>query len=307
MTPRRLALIIAAVLVVSGLALGGWYVHVSGGLPWTADSKAYQLLRQARQAALREQRETARGHLTTLFARYPATTWTAEALWLNGELLERDGELLRAREAYQRIVTDFPHRPFAPQAQTAVERVNVAVFCSPTITEEDQSYFVQPGDSLGAIARRFGTTVELLKCANHLTSNLIRPQQQLKVVGGRFSILVDKSENTLVLKQNEAVIKQYVVATGDRNSTPVGTFTIVNRLVDPPWYTAKGLIPAGSPENILGSRWLGLDKPGYGIHGTTDPMSLGKQSTAGCVRMLNADVEELFVIVPAGTPVTIND
>jgi lipoprotein-anchoring transpeptidase ErfK/SrfK len=77
--------------------------------------------------------------------------------------------------------------------------------------------------------------------------------------------------------------------------------------VNPTWYKQGAVIPAGSPENILGTRWMGFDLPAYGIHGTTEPQSLGKQVTQGCVRMSNADVEQLFIIVPIGTEVTIVD
>jgi len=74
---------------------------------------------------------------------------------------------------------------------------------------------------------------------------------------------------------------------------------------DPPWYKVGAVVPANSPENILGTRWLGLSQAGYGIHGTTEPATLGQAVTAGCVRMANADVEELFTIVPLGTEVAI--
>jgi lipoprotein-anchoring transpeptidase ErfK/SrfK len=80
---------------------------------------------------------------------------------------------------------------------------------------------------------------------------------------------------------------------------------VANRIIDPPWYSQEGLIPPDDPRNILGSRWLGFDLPGYGIHGTTDPASIGKPVTQGCVRLANADVEELFILLPEGTPVTI--
>jgi len=73
---------------------------------------------------------------------------------------------------------------------------------------------------------------------------------------------------------------------------------------DPVWYKEGAIVPAESPENILGSRWLGLSEKGYGIHGTVDPDSVGQQATQGCVRMLNADVEELYAIIPVGTQVT---
>jgi lipoprotein-anchoring transpeptidase ErfK/SrfK len=85
----------------------------------------------------------------------------------------------------------------------------------------------------------------------------------------------------------------------------VGTFKIVNKLPNPTWFKAGAVLPSDSPENILGSRWLGLDKKGYGIHGTTMPQDLGKQVTAGCVRMKNEEVEELYDIVGTGTEVTV--
>ena len=58
---------------------------------------------------------------------------------------------------------------------------------------------------------------------------------------------------------------------------------------------------------LLGSRWLGFNMPGYGIHGTIEPETIGKQVTAGCVRMRNSDVEELYDILPLGTEVSIVD
>jgi lipoprotein-anchoring transpeptidase ErfK/SrfK len=118
---------------------------------------------------------------------------------------------------------------------------------------------------------------------------------------------VDKSQNTLILKANEEFFKAYTVATGRDNSTPTGVFKIVNKLENPTWFKAGKVIPAGNGENILGSRWLGLSVRGYGIHGTTDPASLGKQVTDGCVRMSNSDVEELYKIVALNCEVTIVD
>jgi lipoprotein-anchoring transpeptidase ErfK/SrfK len=50
---------------------------------------------------------------------------------------------------------------------------------------------------------------------------------------------------------------------------------------------------------------MGFDLKGYGIHGTTEPQHLGKQVTAGCVRMANSDAEELYTIIPVGTEVTV--
>jgi len=129
----------------------------------------------------------------------------------------------------------------------------------------------------------------------------------LKILTAKVSIIVDKSQNKLFLKINDEIFKAYPCSTGKFSSTPTGKFKIVNKLIDPVWFKAGAIVPPESPENILGTRWLGLDLKGYGIHGTTQPETIGKQVTQGCIRMYNKDVEELFDIVPVGTEVIIID
>ncbi len=81
----------------------------------------------------------------------------------------------------------------------------------------------------------------------------------------------------------------------------------MNKLPNPTWFKAGAVVPPESPENVLGTRWMGFDLAGYGIHGTVEPQNLGKQVTQGCVRMANQDVEELYTIIPVGTEVTVVD
>jgi lipoprotein-anchoring transpeptidase ErfK/SrfK len=90
--------------------------------------------------------------------------------------------------------------------------------------------------------------------------------------------------------------------------TPVGDFKINDRIAQPTWWRGDGrAIPYGDKENLLGTHWLSLDIRGYGIHGTWEPDTIGKQASAGCVRMLNEEVEELYNLIPLGTTVTITD
>ena len=122
------------------------------------------------------------------------------------------------------------------------------------------------------------------------------------------SILDDKSDNVLVLKDGGRIVKRYTVSTGKDNSTPVGTFKVTHKLVDPTWYKpGGGVYPAGHKKNEIGTRWIGISKAGYGIHGTVEPEALGRQVSAGCVRMKNEEIEELFTLIPTGTPVIIKD
>ncbi|MGE5308752.1 MAG: L,D-transpeptidase family protein [Deltaproteobacteria bacterium] len=233
-------------------------------------------------------------------SRAPVTGPAAEAAGL-----EAQGKLLAAKAAYQKLVSDQPNNRDVIQWQRKAEQLNIELLFSPIMTPRSIEYVVMAGDSLEKIARDHKTTVELIRKANNVSADRIYPGMRLKVWNAPFTILVDKSENTLLLKCDEEVMKTYTVATGHDNCTPVGTFRIIEKITNPTWYKDNKAIPASSPENILGTRWMGFDKEGYGIHGTTLPDSLGKQATAGCVRMSNRDVEELYSIVPQGTEVTI--
>ena len=168
-------------------------------------------------------------------------------------------------------------------------------------------YEVKPGDHLTSISKKFHVTGDLLKIVNKLPNDRLMPGMKLKVPTYKFSVVIDKSQNTLILKGDENVLKTYLVSTGTNNSSPVGVFKIKDKLINPTWYKAGTAVPYGSPQNVLGTRWMGITKKGYGIHGTTEPEKIGQQVTAGCVRMKNQDVEELYSFLPVGTEVTIVD
>lgn len=220
---------------------------------------------------------------------------------------QEDGQFLDAKKMYGQAmsqITDFNKMDIIKKR---IEDINMRIIFSSFLDEGSIQYQIKPNDALVKIAKKFSTTVELIKRANDLKSDIIIAGKSLKVNTKPFSIAIDKSQNVLFLKRGGEVIKTYTVATGRDNSTPAGDFKVVNRLVSPTWFRTGAVIPPDSPENILGSRWIGLDVKGYGIHGTVKPDQLGQQVTLGCVRMSNEDVEELFSLIPVGTEVTIVD
>jgi len=217
----------------------------------------------------------------------------------------KEGNLIETRRLLRQAMRETEDVNVLRDIQKKLEEVSMDILFSPTRDDCSIVYEVQPNDALSKIARRYHTTVGLIKRANGLQTDIIKPGQKLKVNTCTFSIAIDKSQNVLSLIQNGEVIKTYVVSTGADNGTPTGTFKIITKLKNPTWYRTGAVIPPDSPENILGSRWLGFDSRGYGIHGTAEPQKLGKQATQGCVRMNNEDVEELYDIVPTKTEVTI--
>ncbi len=231
----------------------------------------------------------------------------AGALLNQARRLEGEGDLPGAKAAYEKLVGDFFSSKEVMNWQKKIEELNIRLLFSPAVTPGSTLYEIKQGDTLSGIAREFHTTTDLIKKSNDLSGDRIMPGQKIKVWNAPFSILVDKSQNMLILKCDEEIMKTYVVSTGKDNSTPAGNFKITDRLINPTWFKEGKVVPAGDPENILGTRWLGFNLAGYGIHGTTEPQSLGSQVTQGCVRMSNTDVEELYIIVPSGSEVTIAD
>ena len=116
-------------------------------------------------------------------------------------------------------------------------------------------------------------------------------------------IVVSIPDRKLALLEDGQVVKVYRIAVGAPNSpSPSGHFMIVHRVANPTYYTPGAVVPP-SVENPLGTRWIGLDLPHFGIHGTNQPLSIGRRASHGCVRMRNRDAEHLFERVRVGDPV----
>ena len=113
-------------------------------------------------------------------------------------------------------------------------------------------------------------------------------------------IIVSIADRRLVVVEHDQILATFPVAVGAPTSpSPVGTFTVINRVANPTYYRPGTVIPPG-PRNPIGTRWIGLSHKGYGIHGTDVPSSIGYAKSHGCIRLRNADVERLFEQVRAG-------
>lgn len=107
-------------------------------------------------------------------------------------------------------------------------------------------------------------------------------------------VVVDTGSRTLTVYEKGRILRRYDVAVGKPESpTPLGSWRVVHK--------------ARHWGGAFGSRWLGLDIPWgrYGIHGTNQPHLIGGEVSAGCIRMQNWAVEELYDLVPEGTRVYI--
>ena len=124
-------------------------------------------------------------------------------------------------------------------------------------------------------------------------------------------IIINKSSNTLYFLKDGEIQESYPVATGKTvDLTPNGKFKIVVKFKNPRWGGAgvSDPVPGGAPNNPLGTRWIGISYGGggkYGVHGNSNPRSIGTYASLGCVRMFNEDVEKLYERVKMNTPIWI--
>lgn len=173
-------------------------------------------------------------------------------------------------------------------------------------------HLVRSGDSLWKIATRFHTTTDAIRRLNDLPSEMIQPRMRLKVLAGKVSLFIDKSDYRLWVNIDDRTLLHRRVGLGRDSRTPVGRFVVRVKKKDPVWYVQGGSpIPAGDPRNILGSRWLGFEDSdrasGIGIHATKELADIGQESSAGCIRLHTPDMELVYDFIPRGTVVIITE
>ncbi len=129
------------------------------------------------------------------------------------------------------------------------------------------------------------------------------PTETLKVV-------ISKSDFRLYILLGEAIVLDYPVGIGHSDSTPEGVFYIQGKTKNPTWTRPDGsVVRFGEEGHTIGNRWMGFatkrGRTPYGIHGTIENDSIGKQMSEGCIRMLKSDVEEVFRLIPEGCAVEV--
>jgi hypothetical protein len=178
------------------------------------------------------------------------------------------------------------------------------------------AYTVEPGDQLRGIARRQGLLVDwrfILRINGIGDERHLRAGQRLKLVTGPFHALVSKTDYRMDLYigdgSQRVYVASYPVGLGRHDSTPTGLFGVRpdSKLIDPHWINpvTRERFEAADPKNPIGEHWIGLQGleehnrtlPGYGIHGTIEPETIGTQASMGCIRMLPEDVAIVYEVL----------
>ena len=129
-------------------------------------------------------------------------------------------------------------------------------------------------------------------------------------------IEIDKTKRTLrgFDKAGNLVVFDPASIGSEERPAPSGTFKVVDVSFNPVYHYDPKLKFKGvnskkpfdiqpGPNNPVGSVWIGISSPGYGIHGTPDPSRVSKSYSHGCIRLTNWDAETLAALVSKGTTV----
>lgn len=231
---------------------------------------------------------------------------SGEALLGIAKTHDQNNEAQRAEEIYYSILELDTLPEIIAAAKDRLTEINTKKLWSPILDEFSQLYTVQKGDVELEIGNRFETTAYYIREANNIR-RFLQPGQRLKVPKERLRVIVDKTNCRLnVVTMSGKFVKWYPVGVGEQSyKTPAGEYSVLDKTVEPDWYKpGGGLIPYGDPENALGTRWLALGNS-LGIHGTNQPETVGYRKSAGCIRMYNHDVEEIYKLIRKYSLVTI--
>jgi L,D-transpeptidase ErfK/SrfK len=182
-------------------------------------------------------------------------------------------------------------------------------------------------DTFVSLARAHNVGFEALRRANPDVDEWLPGEGTLIVIPTQF-VLPRAPRRGIVVNVAELRLYYFPDANGRRVithpisigrmdwATPLGTTSVVGKVANPSWYPPESIraehlerndplpriVPPG-PNNPLGAHALRLGLPGYLIHGTNKPSGVGMRVTHGCIRMFPEDIEALYKMVPAGTPV----
>jgi L,D-transpeptidase ErfK/SrfK len=218
--------------------------------------------------------------------------------------------------------------PMAPARATTYELTGP----NDTVVGEDQTVTTVYEDTLYDLANKFSLGSEELIRVNPgidpwlpgVGKKVIIPGRHILPPGPHEGLIVNLPEHRLYYfpkprRGHPRVVITYPVSIGKMDwRTPLGLTHVISKVRNPTWIPPESVrkehaangdplparVPPG-PDNPLGAftMHLAVGEGTYEIHGTNNPLAVGMPVTHGCIRMYPQDVEQLFPMVPVGTPV----
>lgn len=230
---------------------------------------------------------------------------------------EVEDDLVGARLVFRQLLVRKDAEEVRPFVERKIGTLNKALVFTDRPMPEKAKHRIASGDLVGKLSKRYGCTQDYLLRANGIDKpELLRIGREIWVLTNPvFELTVFKKGGSAVLTLNGQFFKRYPIGAGKPEECPSGTYTVRSRVKKPVYRSPEhGEVPFGNSKNILGSCWISLtatgetsEAPGFGLHGTWNESTLGRPSDAGRIRFRNADIEELYTLLPAGSLVNVTE
>jgi lipoprotein-anchoring transpeptidase ErfK/SrfK len=208
--------------------------------------------------------------------------------------------------------------PFTDIPEDIYEHAKLSCSCYESLSEKlSEDYHATPD-----LLKKLNPDVDLdnLQAGQAIYVPAVRDESRAGTRGQVAKIIVSGRGNYVhAVDAGGKVLYHFPSTLGGKYSpSPSGGFKINGVTQDPSWHYQPGIlvgvpdsepeamIPAG-PNVAVGKVWIDLSEPHYGIHGTSEPQTIGYAASNGCVRLTNWDVEFLSHHVRAGVPVEFRD
>lgn len=248
----------------------------------------------------------ARRRYLEIIEKYPDSVVRDQAGYRLARILYHEGNTAQAKKFLDAIVKN-PESPAASEAEFVLGEINMKQLKSPEIGPNDEAYVIKRGDSIWKLSRELKVPGDLIVGINNLNPNALTVGQQIKIPRLDISIVVNKPERTLTVRNGGQFLTKYRVGINSSDArVPAGSYTVSQKHekgmehIDDSGKVKK----PGDTENPFGSRFIEVRRD-MGIHGTNEPEKIGQYISEGYIALNNDDTEELYSIVNKGTPVTI--
>lgn len=212
--------------------------------------------------------------------------------------LEQAGDIEGARAAWGDFIRYYPNAPKIAEAKAALGRINTGLVFSPTPSPEKITYSVSRGDSLVKIASKHKSNAELIFRANNMDTISLQIGQTLVIPQLDMSVVVDRAAGTVTLFNKGEFFKEYPTVA---LKTPGVSKSAKTKVADKIALHGSNRVAFGEKNYAGSERWVMLGSAGLAIRSAPD----GTEPPPPGIIVSQSDIEEIFLLVSRGTPVTI--
>jgi LysM repeat protein len=221
--------------------------------------------------------------------------------------IKNKGSLAEARAAFERFLKEFPESKKRDAALDAIGEINSAAFFSMK-PDETNTYVVAPGDSLSRISSRRRMPVELILHLNKLESDTLQVGQRVLAPQNEFRVLLQQKTRSIVLHNGQKFFRQYPTVSwpGMHKKPPVFLPKATGKVSDKVSYVDGRVVKPTDKEYFGGNHILVVTIPGHSLYTQPDdPAALVNRPTGGGIAVTPALMSEIAILLPRGTPVTL--